>query len=223
MKFCDQCGQGNTDDAAFCVQCGAGVTPGGATQPPPGGIAPPIQGEGPEPLMSAASEGGPPPGGEPGAPGTMPPPPDMMPPPPGVVPPPPGMLTGPPHTQGPPPPPGGPVPPPGYYPQVPRPAPTEGMAIASFVMGIGGILVCPLVFGVLAVVFGYIARGHIRESGGHMQGDSFATAGIILGFIQIGIVVLIALIWAIIAIIAATAHSQSMAPSILAMGAAALL
>jgi|GEM_PF-687297 len=223
MKFCDQCGQGNTDDSAFCVQCGTAVMPGGATQPPPGESVPPVQGESAGPVMAAASpEGGPPPEGEAGAPGAMPPP-GMMPPPPGVVPPPPGMLTGPPHPQGPPPPPGAPAPPPGYYPQVPRPAPTDGMAIASLIMGIGGFFFCPLLFGVLAVVFGYIGRGHIRETGGHIQGDSFATAGIILGFIQIGLVVLVALIWAIIAIIAASTHAQTMAPTILAVGAAVML
>ncbi len=97
------------------------------------------------------------------------------------------------------------------------------MAIASLIMGIGGFFFCPLLFGVLAVVFGYIGRGHIRETGGHVQGDSFATAGIILGFIQIGLVVLVALIWAIIAIIAASTHAQTMAPTILAVGAVAIL
>ena len=210
MKFCDQCGQGNMEDSAFCVQCGTQMKPGeaGAEGNPPVGPAPP-----------PAGEGTPPPQGATAAPeGAIPPP---VPPPPGTMPPP-GVPPGQAYTQGPPPPPGTP---PGYYPGVPHQVPTDGMALASLVLGIAGFLICGpgLIAGVLAVIFGYIGRRHIAESNGALEGSSFCTAGIILGFIQIGLAVFIGVIWAIIAIIAATTHAQSMLPVMCALGAAAIV
>ena len=90
-------------------------------------------------------------------------------------------------------------------------------------MGIGGFFFCPLVFGVLAVVFGYMGRNRIEESNGTLGGDSFCTAGIILGFIQIGLVVLVGILWAIIAIIAASSTSSLATPVFATIGALALL
>mgnify|MGYP001235207499 CR=1 FL=1 len=59
---------------------------------------------------------------------------------------------------------------------------TNGFSIASLVLGI------VWVFGVgaiLAVIFGFVARKQIRESGGRQGGNGMATAGIILGFVGI--------------------------------------
>lgn len=36
MNFCNQCGQGNQEEAAFCVQCGAPLAAGAAGAEPPG-------------------------------------------------------------------------------------------------------------------------------------------------------------------------------------------
>lgn len=111
------------------------------------------------------------------------------------------------------------MPPPGYVPVARKN--TDAMAVASLIMGIVGFLLgCILpVTGVLAVVFGYMGRRRIDESNGALEGDSFCTAGIILGFIQIGITVLIGIIWAIIAIIAATSNASAMAPALISLGA----
>ncbi|MGI9120419.1 MAG: DUF4190 domain-containing protein [Acidimicrobiales bacterium] len=85
--------------------------------------------------------------------------------------------------QGWPPPPGG-----GYsLPQAPYPPPraTNGMAIASMVLGIIWIY---WIGSILALVFGYMAKRQIKERG--EAGDGMATAGIILGWIGIGVFVL---------------------------------
>lgn len=80
-------------------------------------------------------------------------------------------------------------PPPGYgYP--PRPSRgTNGFAIASLVLGI----ICLYWVGsVLAIIFGFIARKQIRDSGD--QGRAMATAGIVLGFswfVLLGVLVLL--------------------------------
>jgi len=61
------------------------------------------------------------------------------------------------------------------------------MAIASLVLGIAGWIVCGL-GSVLAIVFGFIAQGQIRQSQGRQGGEGMAKAGIILGFIGVALI-----------------------------------
>ena len=102
----------------------------------------------------------------------------------GYAPPPQGMPYGQPAYQ----PPAGAVPPPygqpyGYgYPYAP-PQRTNGMAIASMVLG---ILWLYWIGSILALVFGYIAKNQIRERG--EAGGGMATAGIVLGWIGVGFI-----------------------------------
>jgi Domain of unknown function (DUF4190) len=90
----------------------------------------------------------------------------------------------------------GPAPPPTPPPQPATPAysagasstpKTNGLAIASLVLG---IIPCTGVTSILAIVFGFIARNQIEKSGGTQQGSGMALAGIILGFVWIGISVI---------------------------------
>jgi hypothetical protein len=86
--------------------------------------------------------------------------------------------------------------------------PTSGMAIASLVIGIASFLVLPLVGHILALVFGYMARNEIKASNGRVAGDGYATAGIILGYIGIGLSVLaVVFIIIFIATAAAVVHN----------------
>ena len=57
---------------------------------------------------------------------------------------------------------------------------TNGMAIASMVLG---ILWLYWIGSILALVFGYMAKRQIRDSGGTQAGSGMATAGIVLGWI----------------------------------------
>ncbi|MDQ3354543.1 MAG: DUF4190 domain-containing protein [Actinomycetota bacterium] len=63
------------------------------------------------------------------------------------------------------------------------------MAIASMVLGIVWIY---WVGSILALVFGYIAKRQIAER--NEQGAGFATAGIVLGWVGIGALVLVVVI-----------------------------
>lgn len=66
---------------------------------------------------------------------------------------------------------------------------TNGFAIASLVLGILGFLF----FGtgaVLALVFGYMGKRQIDASGGAQQGRGLAIAGIVLGWVWLGLVLL---------------------------------
>ena len=67
---------------------------------------------------------------------------------------------------------------------------SSGKATASLVLGILGLVFCPLICSVLALVFGYQSRREIDASGGQMSGRGSATAGIVLGWIGVVICVL---------------------------------
>lgn len=86
-----------------------------------------------------------------------------------------------------------PAPPP--RPAPPRPAAppgvqTSGMAIASLVMGIAGWTLLPVLGSILAIVFGYAARNEIRQRSGELSGEGLAVAGLVLGWLMVGISVL---------------------------------
>lgn len=67
------------------------------------------------------------------------------------------------------------------YPYAP-PRPTNGMAVASMVLGIIWIY---WIGSILALIFGYVARSQIRRTG--EGGDGMAVAGIVLGWVGVGI------------------------------------
>lgn len=96
-------------------------------------------------------------------------------------------------------PPPGYVPPPEYglspqayyggYPPVQRMPGTNGFAIASLVCSLAGFAWG--VTAILGVVFGHLARSQIRQTG--QGGDGLALAGLIIGYIFIGLFAFIVL------------------------------
>lgn len=71
-----------------------------------------------------------------------------------------------------------------YYLPAPQ---TSTMAMVSLITGIASWVVLPLIGAVIAVVTGHLGRKEIRESGGRLTGDGLATAGLVLGYLQIGL------------------------------------
>ena len=74
---------------------------------------------------------------------------------------------------------------PSYGAPAPSASKTNGLAVASLVCGIVG---CFTVTAIVAIVLGFVARNQIEQSGGTQQGSGMALAGIILGFIWVGLV-----------------------------------
>ncbi len=64
---------------------------------------------------------------------------------------------------------------------------TNGKAIASLVLGIIGVTGIPFVASIVAIILGYMARREIAERG--EEGRGLATAGIILGWVGVVLVV----------------------------------
>ena len=74
---------------------------------------------------------------------------------------------------------------------VPAQPRTNGFAIASLVLGIVWIY---WIGSILALVFGYVAKGQIAKSNGWQTGGGMATAGIVLGWIGVGVLVLVIIV-----------------------------
>jgi hypothetical protein len=71
---------------------------------------------------------------------------------------------------------------------------TSGTAIASMVCGILSWTALPFVAAVVAVVCGHIARAEIRRAPpGTIEGDGFAVAGLILGYLHLALIAAIVL------------------------------
>jgi hypothetical protein len=78
---------------------------------------------------------------------------------------------------------------------------TNGLAIGSFICGLLGI-------SAVAIVLGFIARNQIARSGHREGGSGLALAGIILGFIWVGISIVI-----FVALVAVANHVNSQYPN----------
>jgi hypothetical protein len=92
------------------------------------------------------------------------------------------------------------------------PAAASGKSTAALVLGILGLVFCPLICSVLALVFGYQSRREIDASGGQMSGRGNAVAGIVLGWIGVVICTLF-LILVVIGILAGDPSSGGGSPS----------
>jgi cytochrome c biogenesis protein CcdA len=71
-----------------------------------------------------------------------------------------------------------------------RPRPTNVLAIVSLVLSLVSYCVLPIVGAIAGIITGHIAKRQIRETG--EEGSGLATAGIVLGWIHIGLFVLAA-------------------------------
>ena len=90
-------------------------------------------------------------------------------------------------------------------------AQSSGKATAALVLGILGLVFCPLICSVLALVFGYQGRGEIDASGGRLTGRGNATAGIVLGWIGVVICALF-LMLIVIAVVAGDSSTGGGSP-----------
>jgi hypothetical protein len=76
-----------------------------------------------------------------------------------------------------------------------QPQTTPGSATAALILGICSLVVCGLICGPLALVYGNKARNEIDASGGRLGGRGMATAGIVMGWIGLGLTVLCIIIF----------------------------
>ena len=68
--------------------------------------------------------------------------------------------------------------------------PNSSLAIVSLIAGILGLTLFPLLGSIVALITGYMARKEIQESAGSIGGDGLVTAGLVLGWIGVGMSVI---------------------------------
>ena len=88
---------------------------------------------------------------------------------------------------------------PPYPPLPPHSAPRRsGKAVAALVLGILGVVTCGPFAAIPAIVVGRSAQREIDASGGLVTGRGSATAGVVLGWVEIAIMALGAIVVAAI-------------------------
>ena len=83
--------------------------------------------------------------------------------------------------------------------------------MVALVLGILGITTCPLILSIPAVIVGSQARTKIRNDP-MLEGDSLARAGVILGWVGIGLAAL-ALVAAVLALVVGFSTGVDVSPS----------
>jgi hypothetical protein len=91
------------------------------------------------------------------------------------------------------------------YPAAPANPPTNGLAIASLILSLVGIASC--ITAPVGAILGHVARRQIRERG--EGGDGMAKAGIIVGWILTGLLVLLIAFYVVVIIFAINSDSPS--------------
>jgi hypothetical protein len=75
-----------------------------------------------------------------------------------------------------------------------------GVAVASLVLGILGLILIGPLGSIPAVICGHVAKSRIKKNPDLLTGDGMALAGLILGYVQIGFMVIMIPLMAAIAI-----------------------
>ncbi len=70
-------------------------------------------------------------------------------------------------------------------PPPPAPPPTSSLATTSLIAAILGWTIAPLLGTVTAIITGHMAKKEIKESNGRIDGDTLATIGLVMGYVQI--------------------------------------
>ncbi|HKT37458.1 MAG TPA: DUF4190 domain-containing protein [Ktedonobacterales bacterium] len=102
-----------------------------------------------------------------------------------------------------------PYPAPSDYPWVYAPAAPRqsAWALASMICGIISIASFQTIIAILAVIFGFIGLNEVKKSAGQVEGHGFAMTGIVLGFISIGLGILIIALYIVFIIAISTLPS----------------
>jgi len=73
------------------------------------------------------------------------------------------------------------------YSPLPPAQTTSTLAIISLISGIVSWFLIPFIAAIAAVITGHMAKNEIKKSNGMLGGNGMATAGMVLGYIQLGL------------------------------------
>lgn len=72
--------------------------------------------------------------------------------------------------------------------------PTNSLAVVSLVTGILAWILLPFIAAIVAIITGHMAKNEIKKSAGGFTSDGLATAGLVLGYVQLGLSLCICLL-----------------------------
>jgi hypothetical protein len=78
-------------------------------------------------------------------------------------------------------------------------AQTNTLALVSLISGIASWIIVPVVGAIVAVITGHMAKREIRRTG--EQGNTYATVGLVLGYLHLAVVLLVLAIVALVFIV----------------------
>lgn len=81
-------------------------------------------------------------------------------------------------------------------------APTNTAAVVSLVSGILAWVALPILGTIVAIFTGHVALNQIRESAGLERGEGLALAGLVLGWVQVGLLLLALVGWLLFILLA---------------------
>lgn len=87
---------------------------------------------------------------------------------------------------------------------------TDGQAITALVLGIAGLVLCPLIPSIIAIILGNQSRTRIAADP-YLEGEGMARAGVILGWIGVAIGAL-GIVFAVVAILFSATTSLNFGP-----------
>jgi hypothetical protein len=73
------------------------------------------------------------------------------------------------------------------YTPLPSATRTSTMAIVSLISGIASWFLLPFIAAIVAIITGHMAKKEIKDSAGMVTGNGMATAGLVLGYVQLGL------------------------------------
>jgi hypothetical protein len=88
------------------------------------------------------------------------------------------------------------------------PPQTDDKAVISLVLGVLSLVSFSILTGIPAIILGKTSRENIRASSGRLTGEGMATAGIVMGWVSVGLAGVIALIVMLIVIFAVAAGTH---------------
>lgn len=78
---------------------------------------------------------------------------------------------------------------------------TDGLAVASLALSIASFFFLPLIGAILGIIFGQMSKSKIAQSKGTLGGEQLAQAGVIIGWVHIGLVIFVTIIVLVLVIV----------------------
>lgn len=78
--------------------------------------------------------------------------------------------------------------------------PVTPLAVWSLILGIAALTLCCLPLAIPAIICGHLARAQVKQAPGVVSGSGMAMAGLIMGYLSVGVLILACILGAIMSV-----------------------